>query len=188
MVHRLGYVPREQLTAIEGKVRELRQRLDEAKRARESAAEASQRRLQQTEGKLQDLRQRLDKASRLLEQATTAARQQEAARRDQVQRCEAKLAKLAADHERRLTKNADGVARQIAELEEQIRERDTRLDAALREGESMEARVTTAVRELEIAREYLMAIEVKLDILEGAANVLDTRMRTAGSPAALGRP
>jgi hypothetical protein len=30
-----------------------------------------------------------------------------------------------------------------------------------------------------MAREHLMAIEVKLDILEGAANVLDVRTRTA---------
>jgi hypothetical protein len=34
-------------------------------------------------------------------------------------------------------------------------------------------------KELLLAREYLMAIEVKLDILEGAANVLDSRTRSA---------
>ena len=34
-------------------------------------------------------------------------------------------------------------------------------------------------RELKVARDHLMAIEVKLDILEGAANVLDTRTRVA---------
>jgi len=34
-------------------------------------------------------------------------------------------------------------------------------------------------KELMLAREHLMAIEVKLDILEGAANVLDARTRTA---------
>lgn len=34
-------------------------------------------------------------------------------------------------------------------------------------------------RELMLAREHLMAVEVKLDILEGAANVLDVRTRTA---------
>jgi hypothetical protein len=34
-------------------------------------------------------------------------------------------------------------------------------------------------RELMLAREHLMAIEVKLDILEGAANVLDVRTRAA---------
>jgi hypothetical protein len=34
-------------------------------------------------------------------------------------------------------------------------------------------------RELMLAREHLMSIEVKLDILEGAANVLDARTRVA---------
>jgi chromosome segregation ATPase len=34
-------------------------------------------------------------------------------------------------------------------------------------------------RELMLAREHLMTIEVKLDILEGAANVLDSRTRHA---------
>jgi phage shock protein A len=39
-------------------------------------------------------------------------------------------------------------------------------------------------RELMLAREHLMAIEVKLDILEGAANVLDARTRIAISQSA----
>jgi hypothetical protein len=42
-------------------------------------------------------------------------------------------------------------------------------------------RLTEAEQSLTVAREYLMAIDVKLDILEGAANVLDTRTRTIGS-------
>jgi hypothetical protein len=39
--------------------------------------------------------------------------------------------------------------------------------------------LVTTERELILAREHLMAIEVKLDILEGAANVLDSRTRAA---------
>jgi hypothetical protein len=34
-------------------------------------------------------------------------------------------------------------------------------------------------KDLLLARDHLMAIEVKLDILEGAANVLDARTRVA---------
>ncbi len=49
-------------------------------------------------------------------------------------------------------------------------------DLAVRD---LKERVTRAERELTMAREQLMAIEVKLDILEGAANVLDVRTRTA---------
>jgi hypothetical protein len=45
--------------------------------------------------------------------------------------------------------------------------------------ESLQARLQHAERELAGAREHLMVIEVKLDILEGAANVLDARTRTA---------
>lgn len=54
----------------------------------------------------------------------------------------------------------------------------------------LKERLATAERELTIAREQLMAIEVKLDILEGAANVLDRRMRNAVSqqPRGTGAP
>jgi len=45
--------------------------------------------------------------------------------------------------------------------------------------EQLRERLETTERELAAAREHLMAIEVKLDILEGAANVLDVRTRTA---------
>jgi chromosome segregation ATPase len=41
----------------------------------------------------------------------------------------------------------------------------------------LQQRLADSERELSIAREQLMAIEVKLDILEGAANVLDGRTR-----------
>ena len=44
--------------------------------------------------------------------------------------------------------------------------------------ENLQAQLEHAERELTGAREHLMVIEVKLDILEGAANVLDTRTRT----------
>ena len=43
--------------------------------------------------------------------------------------------------------------------------------------EALQQRLKTTARELAIARESLMAVEVKLDILEGAANVLDGRTR-----------
>jgi hypothetical protein len=50
------------------------------------------------------------------------------------------------------------------------------------EFEKMRERLATAERELAVAREHLMAVEVKLDILEGAANVLDIRTRAAVRP------
>jgi chromosome segregation ATPase len=41
----------------------------------------------------------------------------------------------------------------------------------------LQQRLIDSERDLAVAREQLMAIEVKLDILEGAANVLDGRTR-----------
>ena len=43
----------------------------------------------------------------------------------------------------------------------------------------LRTRLADTERELMVARDHLMAIEVKLDILEGAANVLDKRTRGA---------
>ena len=47
------------------------------------------------------------------------------------------------------------------------------------EWEGLQRRLTDAERALALAREQLAVLEVKLDILEGAANVLDARTRTA---------
>ena len=57
----------------------------------------------------------------------------------------------------------------------------------------LQERLAESERELSVAREQLMAIEVKLDILEGAANVLDGRtrdivMRRSGSGTESGTP
>jgi chromosome segregation ATPase len=183
MVHRLGFVPRAQLTAAEGKLRELRQRVDASNRKREQTATGAEQRLKAAEEKIGNLRLRLEAASRDLEKAAAACKRTDEASRHEAARLDAKLAKVTADHERRLAKNTEGHAKQVSDLEEQVRERDAKLEAALREGASMEARVAAATHDLEIAREYLMGIEVKLDILEGAANVLDARLRTLRPPA-----
>jgi chromosome segregation ATPase len=45
----------------------------------------------------------------------------------------------------------------------------------------LRVRLADAERELMVARDHLMAIEVKLDILEGAANVLDQRTRSVAT-------
>jgi hypothetical protein len=47
--------------------------------------------------------------------------------------------------------------------------------------QSLHERLTVAERDLAAARDLLMAVDVKLDILEGAANVLDTRTRSVVS-------
>ena len=54
----------------------------------------------------------------------------------------------------------------------------------LREQEfgKLSEQLTETERALAVAREQLTAVEVKLDILEGAANILDIRTRTAPAP------
>ena len=47
------------------------------------------------------------------------------------------------------------------------------------DAEKLGDQLAATEKELILAREHLMAIEVKLDILEGAANVLDARTRIA---------
>jgi len=77
-----------------------------------------------------------------------------------------------------------------AEVKQQAQEiqRLTASNEKLRQSQSeienlLTVRLTDAEQSLTVAREYLMAIDVKLDILEGAANVLDTRTRTVISKA-----
>jgi chromosome segregation ATPase len=55
---------------------------------------------------------------------------------------------------------------------ERLGQRETEFD-------QVHNQLTTTERALAVAREQLMAIEVKMDILEGAANVLDARTRSA---------
>lgn len=133
------------------------------------------------EDKLRALRHRLEEA---------AAR--EAARRDEAARDKAQLAELESEHERRMARGraaaADAANRiaalegRIASLDRKSTQRDERADAAAREGAALDARVASAMQELERARGDLAGVEVKLDILEGAANALDARLRTAARP------
>lgn len=148
--------------------------------------------LEAAKEKLRAVRQQLEKTKRQVADATAAVEQLKKARRDDGQRHEARLAAVVSEHEERLA-NATAelnakASKQIAKLEEELRKRDERLEAALRGGQALEEQTAAAGHELELARAYLMAIEVKLDILEGAANVLDARLRAGRAPAGDGPP
>jgi len=69
------------------------------------------------------------------------------------------------------------VERQSRLLKDARAELDKRRRAE-QEAIALREQLAATERELVRAREHLMAIEVKLDILEGAANVLDSRTRT----------
>ena len=76
-------------------------------------------------------------------------------------------------------KTSEAEARQQAKRAEKFRAAAEKLQQRNGDLEKLQERLANAERDLAVAREYLMAIEVKLDILEGAANVLDARTRTA---------
>src|SRR5262245_3919841 len=71
-----------------------------------------------------------------------------------------------------------GQAQTIHRLEattEKLRQRQDEVERLLR------VRLVEAEQALGLAREHLMVIDTKLDILEGAANVLDVRTRATVS-------
>lgn len=126
-----------------------------------------------TRQKLEHLRQQVDAARRQLAEKTAEVKQLRAAadllqksRRDEQQRYEALLARFAAVQGRRVAQTA-----QLAAREQGLRDR-------LSEIAAIDARVVRTADDVELARDVLASVEVKLDILEGAANVLDRRLRT----------
>jgi chromosome segregation ATPase len=135
------------------------------------------------EEKLRAARQRLDLASERLLSATAASDERQASHRDELRKHKERVAALEMEQVRRAERAgeaAEQASRRIAALEEELRSRDAALEAVLRDETVLEQRVAAALQELQLARESLAAVEVKLDILEGAANVLDGRTR-AGS-------
>jgi chromosome segregation ATPase len=134
--------------------------------------------------KLRAARDRLDAAEHRAADATAAAERAQQQWQEEARRFKARIAELEAERERqaaRVTEAAAHASRRIAALEEEIQKRDTRFEAEAREQTALEQRVAAATSELEAAQRGLMAIEVKLDILEGAANVLNTRLPIAAT-------
>ena len=76
-------------------------------------------------------------------------------------------------------KSLEKEIRRQARLTKEARSALERLRHREAELENLQNQLASTERELALAREHLMAVEVKLDILEGAANVLDIRTRAA---------
>lgn len=83
----------------------------------------------------------------------------------------------AGEQNKRLAKAEDAAGRTAkAERElQQVRAKDEKHLAQLAE---MRERVERAERAIALSREHLMATETKLDIVEGAVNILDKRTRS----------
>lgn len=142
--------------------------------------------LQRAEEKLRAMRQRLEKTAERLAQATVASAQAHEARREEARRYKSRVAELESARDRQEARARDAAvhaSRRIAALEQELRARDAQIEAAAREESLLERRVTSAMEDLAAARASLAGIEVKLDILEGAANVLDARVRPTRRPA-----
>jgi chromosome segregation ATPase len=91
-----------------------------------------------------------------------------------------------AQEARQWKKRCNRATLRVGELEAQVKRQHASLKEMRAGTERQTAELTTMQGQLEQteralvrAREHLMAIEVKLDILEGAANVLDARTRTS---------
>ena len=136
------------------------------------------------EEKLRATRQRLEKTTERLAKAAAMTERLHQARREDAQRYKARIVELESEKERRAREAQAAAARasqHIASLDEELRKRDAEREAAAREEAPLEERVVAATVELQAVLESLAVIDVKLDILEGAANVLDRRMRAAGA-------
>ena len=106
---------------------------------------------------------------------------------EQLQKAETRHAKLVEELERTRA-SAKTYQSKIAEVEKALRSEQADAANYLRRVEKLTAEIDrlrtesrqnleAVKRDLVLAREALMAVDVKLDILEGAANVLDLRTR-----------
>jgi chromosome segregation ATPase len=114
----------------------------------------------------ESLRRELQVARERAEQAAKALKHAQQEAKDREQRAE----RLKADFDRKRNEAVEKLKSNDRRRAEIDQKRQT-------EFESLHERVCSAEKELAIARENLMAVEVKLDILEGAANILDARTR-----------
>ena len=141
--------------------------------------------LSATQDKLRQVREKLALTHQQVKDATAAAALDKRGHAEDIQRHAQKLTALKAEHDREDSRLRDAAAKashRVAELEGELRRRDVELEALAGEAASLGARVEVATQDLERAREHLRAVEMKLNILEGAGNVLDTRLRAVRQP------
>ena len=100
----------------------------------------------------------------------------EAELRDKLQRLE--MQQQLYERERSEARRA---VRKIEDLQQRLQESEDRVVSAAQEASMLEARVTAAVQDFEASRRHLQIIEMKLNILESAANILDQRLRSDAS-------
>lgn len=132
--------------------------------------------------KLREAEGRADKMTKLLGEARAEAHGWKIKANEAIQRgkaVEKDLARqmaLAKDYERDVDKRRNEVEKHKRESD-RMRAEVERIRKTIVDLEQLRGRLAGAEHEIAVAREHLMAVDVKLDILEGAANVLDSRTR-----------
>jgi chromosome segregation ATPase len=123
---------------------------------------------------------RIGKLAEELDAARTDARTHRM-KADELTKTVRKHQSEAEHHLRRAQKLSEDIDRIRKESSQKVEQRQRELDEAAQKRaaafQEMQHRLAAAEHDLSIAREALMAVDVKLDILEGAANVLDLRTR-----------
>jgi chromosome segregation ATPase len=130
--------------------------------------------LRKCEGRVEELKASLDKAragSQEWKVKADEASQRAAAARDEVAQQTKQIERMQA----KTTRNEQQQTREMEQLRARIADLT---DKRARDAADLRAHLSATERDLAQAREHLMTIDVKLDILEGAANVLDGRTRT----------
>jgi chromosome segregation ATPase len=107
--------------------------------------------------------------------------------REQIEKAQARNARLAEELAeakaavRELKAQSENTAKALHRREEDAQHHQHRADKISAELDRVKTesrqKLEAVKRDLTLAREALMAVDVKLDILEGAANVLDLRTR-----------
>jgi chromosome segregation ATPase len=128
------------------------------------------------------LQQRLDKvmerAARLHDEVEALKRQLKVAA-GEAARQGAKLTQERAAFRAELAETRDRIEREKQHARK-LEERSAKLEERARE---LKPRLEQALKSVQLAQEHLMTTEVKLDIVEGAVNVLDERTRQVSAEA-----
>jgi hypothetical protein len=132
--------------------------------------------IEQLEAKAEQLRKALD------QQRKADARLAEVSRALDEARASAAAWKAIVEEER---SRAEAARAEVLRLEHRIEKLTVDVDAdrarfearRAKDAERVQLRLDAAERDLRLSREQLMLVEVKLDVLEGAASVLDRRTR-----------
>jgi chromosome segregation ATPase len=134
-----------------------------------------------------------DALARAEERLTDSRKALEAAKKE-IQELKEKVRERSERSQQERSENEARYQARIAKVEqgaERIRQRDVERTGRLKEmRESLHdahQRISWADKSTQLGREHLMAIEVKLDIVEGAIKVLDQRTRAALSASRDGR-